>query len=440
MKRHIFSLCTALCALVTLSSVGISSSLSSAADAEPIRILAMGDSITDGYINGDNGYRKYLCYNLQQQGFTDFDMVGPKNNWTDIATYDYNGTTITYDPAHAGYSGYAIQAIGGRSGIQETVFDQTYYGSDGTTGNMLEVYDPDMVLLQIGTNDLLDAQGEGAPERLEELVDKIALYLDEDDVLFLASVPDIDVEVRNDWLGNYQWTYNIPSYSEDPETYVATVEHCVDAYNTAVKSLVEKKQSEGMNIRFADINSVVDMKTGLHDGVHPNEDGYACMGRYWSEQILTYLNEAGPTTTTVTTTATAASTTATEEKSTETSAETTSTSEETTVTSETVITEETASSTTVTSITEIIETETTTEEIIETETTTDTQELVQLKGDVTLDKEVNLSDVVQLCRYLIGKDSLSYEAYQCADMTEDGIVNGFDLAALRQYLLKNWDF
>mgnify|MGYP000556234010 CR=1 FL=1 len=27
---------------------------------EPVRILAMGDSITDGYINGDNGYRKYF--------------------------------------------------------------------------------------------------------------------------------------------------------------------------------------------------------------------------------------------------------------------------------------------------------------------------------------------------------------------------------------------
>ena len=180
---------------------------------------------------------------------------------------------------------------------------------------MLEVYDPDMILLQIGTNDLLDAQGEDAPERLEALVDKIALYLDEDDVLFLASIPEIDVEVRNDWLGNYQWIYGIPSYADDPETYIATVERCVDEYNAAIESLVEKKQSEGMNIRFADINSVVDMKNGLYDGVHPNEDGYACMGQYWSEQVLAYLNGTEPVTTT----------TATEEQPTETVMETTTT-------------------------------------------------------------------------------------------------------------------
>ncbi|MGN1403321.1 MAG: GDSL-type esterase/lipase family protein [Ruminococcus sp.] len=408
MKRRILSVCTALCALVSLSGIGISSSLSSAADTEPVRILAMGDSITDGYINGDNGYRKYLCYHLQQQGFTNFDMVGPNNNWTDTATYDYNGTTITYDPAHAGYSGYAIQAMSGRSGIMETVFDQTYYGTDGTTGNMLEVYDPDMILLQIGTNDLLDAKGEGAPERLEELVDKIALYLDEGDVLFLASVPEIDVEVRNDWLGAYQWTYNIPSYADDPVTYTETVERCVDEYNAAVEALVEKKQAEGMNIRFADINSVVDMKTGLYDGVHPNEDGYACMGQYWSEQILAYLNGTEPVTTT----------TATEEQPTETVTETTTVSE-------TVTTEETADTTTETS-----------EETTETEITTDTQEPFLLTGDVTLDESINLADAVLLCHYLLGQDTLSYEAYQCADMTGDAVVNGFDLAALRQYLLR----
>ena len=34
---------------------------------EAVKILAIGDSITHGYINGDNGYRKYFCYGLQQK-------------------------------------------------------------------------------------------------------------------------------------------------------------------------------------------------------------------------------------------------------------------------------------------------------------------------------------------------------------------------------------
>lgn len=46
---------------------------------DTVKILAVGDSITHGYINGDNGYRKYFCYGLQQNGITNFDMVGPNN-------------------------------------------------------------------------------------------------------------------------------------------------------------------------------------------------------------------------------------------------------------------------------------------------------------------------------------------------------------------------
>ena len=37
----------------------------SAASSADVKIMCVGDSITHGYINGDNGYRKYLCYYLQ---------------------------------------------------------------------------------------------------------------------------------------------------------------------------------------------------------------------------------------------------------------------------------------------------------------------------------------------------------------------------------------
>lgn len=66
------------------------------------------------------------------------------------------------------------------------------------------------------------------------------------------------------------------------------------------------------------------MKTGLEDGVHPNETGYACMGKYWSEQLLSYLNQTpieptpGSTTATVTTTTTETTTSVTASSETET--------------------------------------------------------------------------------------------------------------------------
>ncbi len=302
---------------------------------DTVKILAVGDSITHGYINGDNGYRKYFCYDLKQNGITNFDMVGPNNAWSNEATYDWNGTTITYDPQHAGYSGYAIRKIGSRQGIQETIFDNTYTNGD-RSGNMLDAYDPDIVMLQIGTNDILDAQLNGIGDRLEELVDKILPYVSETGkVLYLASIPEIDVSVRYDWLGAYEWAVEGGvSYAEDPITFTANVQKALDDYNTTVKNLVAKKQAEGANIVFSDINSVVDRKTGLEDGVHPNEDGYACMGQHWADLLTeTYFNGmVKPPVTTTATTETTTETTTTITTTTEMPIETTTTSQTTTTT------------------------------------------------------------------------------------------------------------
>ena len=310
------------------------------AASNPVKIIAMGDSITHGYINGDNGYRKYFCYGLQQNGITNFDMVGPNNNWTDSATYDWNGTTITYDPAHAGYSGYAIQKIGSRQGLQETIFDTTYTDGD-VSGNMMKVYQPDVIMLQIGTNDVLDAQLTGIGDRLEELVDKLIPYVSGDgQVLYLASIPDIDAAKKYDWLGAYQWTYGV-SYESDPEKFVATVQATVDDYNTIVKNLVAKKQAEGAHIEFSDINSTIDISAGdLEDGVHPNEQGYAKMGQYWSNLLTeTYFHGTVTPTTTPTTTATTITTTETTTTTTGTTTATDSTPAETTTSAQTTTTE-----------------------------------------------------------------------------------------------------
>ena len=69
-----------------------------------------------------------------------------------------------------------------------------------------------------------------------------------------------------------------------------------------------------------------------------------------------------------------------------------------------------------------------------TETAT-SQQPQPIKGDVTLDGTVNVADVVRLCRYLVHGEGISKTAYECADVTEDGIVNGFDLTLLRQMLV-----
>lgn len=282
-----YKIIAAVTSAIMMLSAAVNFTTASAADSNDniVKIMPVGDSITDGYINGDNGYRKYFCYFLQEKGITNFDMVGPQNGWATTAEYNWNGQTIHYDPNHAGYSGYAIQEITGRQGIRETIF--------GNGTNMLAEYEPDIVMLQIGTNDLLDCQLDGINDRLESLVDMILPYVSEEgQMLCLASVPDVDAILRSDWLGAYQWKLGL-SPTDDPQGFADAVQNAIDDYNAFVKSLVEKKQFEGANIIFSDINSVVDMETGLYDGVHPNESGYECMGKYWADLISESYFEKG---------------------------------------------------------------------------------------------------------------------------------------------------
>lgn len=233
-----------------------------------------------------------------------------------------------------------FKKIGNRQGLQETIFDTTYVNGD-VSGNMMEAYQPDVIMLQIGTNDVLDAQLTGIGDRLEELVDKLIPYVSGDgQVLYLASIPNIDAIERYDWLGAYEWTYGV-SYKSDPEKFVATVQAAVDDYNTIVKNLVAKKQAEGAHIEFSDINSTIDISAGdLEDGVHPSEQGYAKMGQYWSNLLTeTYFHGTVTPTTTPATTATTTTTTETTTTTTGTTTATDSTPAETTTSAQTTTTE-----------------------------------------------------------------------------------------------------
>lgn len=147
------------------------------------------------------------------------------------------------------------------------------------------------------------------------------------------------------------------------------------------------------------------------------------MGEHWADLISSYLTET-PSTSTTTTTATTTS----ETTGTTTTTETTSlTTESTTETTSETITESTTS-----------ETETSAEEttISTSETTVTTTEPTSQKGDVNLDGTVQIADAVKLFRYLLGEERLSDAAYDQAELTGDGLVNGFDLASLKQQLFR----
>ena len=335
-KKGLAALIAAVTGLSSLAVGTVSAAPAAAENEEAVKILSLGDSITDGYWTS-GAYRKYMYHDLEQMGYN-IDMVGPKGGNSN--TFTYNGQSVSYDDNNAGYSGYAIQEMTTkehRSGILETIQATWYNGQ-----NMIAAYQPDIVLLQIGTNDILSNYNDGITDRLENLVNVILQDLDADSTVFVSTIPDIDAYTRADWLGSYginAWG----STQEEKDQLMETVTGCIDTYNTSIYNLVLKMQSEGKNVQFADINSVVDYQTDLHDGVHPNEAGYENMGNYWAELLNDFFQNHGTnpkpvTTTTTTQPAVTTTTTTTTTKATTKPITTTSTAKTTTTTKATTTT------------------------------------------------------------------------------------------------------
>ncbi|MDE6103667.1 MAG: Cna B-type domain-containing protein, partial [Oscillospiraceae bacterium] len=247
-----------------LQSSSDDSSDNTPATKDTVKIMSMGDSITHGYINGDNGYRKYLYHQLVDNKGYVIDMVGSNNTgWT--PSYNFSDGTYSYDPQHEGYSGYTIKSYGGRTGLLDTI----------KNNNTVENNAPDIVILMIGTNDILDTYDiPNIGSRLEELVDFI--YSQKSDVkLIIMSPPPIDSSIE--------------SWVPDQTTVNASLSTC----KTAVQNLVKTKQAEGKSCEFVDINKLfndqADYTVYLNDYCHPNESGYELMGNYLATVVDNYL-------------------------------------------------------------------------------------------------------------------------------------------------------
>lgn len=259
MRRRTLKASASLAMTVAVLGTAMPFSVQTPKAADAVKIMPLGDSITYGMAD-EGGYRKYLSYFLSQNGYSDVDLVGPEGK--DSASFSYNGKNVAYDDNHAGYSGYTITDLPGGwfgqlNGILETM----------QKGDYITKYAPDIILLQIGTNDVSNGHLDGSEERLHKLLDYLKEKMPSDGKIFLTTIPD---------LGNTGWGGN--SNGD------------IAKYNELIKKVANDYSSK--NVIFADIHSVIDASKDLADGVHPNAGGYEKMGRYWYEKIEPYLNSS----------------------------------------------------------------------------------------------------------------------------------------------------
>ncbi len=195
-------------------------------DAPPLVVMPMGDSITLGADEGGgfrDGYRLPLHDLLAARGVP--------------ARFAGGQPSVRPDLGHEGHGGWRI--------------DQLRAVVDGA----LDAHRPDVVLLQIGANDIGQQHAlDRAPHRLQDLAGRIC-----------ARRPGVALLVAS----------VLP---------IAGLEPLVAAYNAWVPGIVGGLQRGGCAARFVDLHAAVPV-SGLFDGVHPRRESYARMAEVWAGEV-----------------------------------------------------------------------------------------------------------------------------------------------------------
>ncbi|WP_020137255.1 SGNH/GDSL hydrolase family protein [Streptomyces sp. 351MFTsu5.1] len=189
-----------------------------AAAPTALRLMPLGDSITWGVgSSSGNGYRGFLRDQLAAEGHAP-DFVGSGRNGT------------MSDPDNEGHSGWRIDQI---TGIADSV---------------LARYRPNVVTLEIGTNDLNgNYQIPTAPDRLRALIDRITV-----------AAPDATVLVGTVIISTS-----------------GTEEANRPAFNARIPGIVQDAQAAGKHVRLVDMSALT--RADLADALHPNDTGYRKM-------------------------------------------------------------------------------------------------------------------------------------------------------------------
>lgn len=393
----------AAAAVISVTSLPL---ISIAAESEPasgdtLKIMCIGDSITDGYVPEYAGsYRKFIYDDLTKWGYN-VDMVGVKDDYMLSGTEPHTGESFEYDNANVGYSGYSVKSYSGRNGIYE-VLEST---------NCLSELKPDVVTLMIGTNNIIDNHDMDANcEEMGELINFILRNIPEDSILIVSGIQQLDPNRSEvyDWFSNYRHSADWQTSISDEEAEAA-VRKNVDTFNAKLNALTAQLHAQddsiGSRLYYMGDYVIGEELTGeyLFDGVHPNNEGYAMIGHAWSDTMDQCIkkhrglfDQPAVTTASATTTAAIESTTA--------PATTTAAIESTTAPA------------------------TTTEfafidPFVTTEPASDSDQL-------------KVSDMVMLSRYLINAKGFTYgeERTKLWDLDNDGRLSVFDLALMRQVL------
>ena len=220
--------------------------------ASPLRIMPLGDSITEGFRSyPTGGYRGPLWTRLTGAGYA-VDYVG--------SVADSQCTVPGFDGDHEGHGGWCVdaQSRGDQYGLKEHL--NSWFAV---------IPAPDVVLLHVGTND-----ADNNPEAFQGIKTRYEALLD----VIYAAHPNVHVVVSTVMWRNWS------EYNRDCEALRAAIKTYL---NDELPGLVAAQKAKGRKISLVDMNAAVPGgNENFNDNIHPNATGYALMADVWYDEIV----------------------------------------------------------------------------------------------------------------------------------------------------------
>ena len=225
--------------------------------------MPLGDSITRG--KGGSTWRLFLKDLLDRSGI-DFLFVGscphaPNYGEPWGAAYLALEEALGNNIEHEGWGGLKISDI---IEFKDNPDHPDY--PDFTIEELLLKNPADIILLMIGTNDILNQYKlVRAPERLNNLISKITTNSNAH--LLVSTIP--------------------PNYAEQEIDLNAEVK----LFNSQIPAIVTTWQSSGFKVSLVDAGNKLSREDMLQDGLHPNIYGNQKIAASWFDAILEVIGD-----------------------------------------------------------------------------------------------------------------------------------------------------
>lgn len=231
-----------------------------------LRIMALGNSITQG--SETNPSYRYQLWRMLVDSELDFEFVGSLDtNWHYEAPNTEQGADVaspvmgevykakTFNNKHEGHWGWTLQ---------ETLYGKenptSYKRDKGKLSEWLKGYTPDVVLMHLGTNDLIHSQNlDSTINRVERVV--YQLRADNEEVaILMAKITPIPAQFAN----------------------VDSSRH----YNALIPELAARLSTPKSPVIVVDMNTGFNPDIHTYDSLHPNEEGEKIIAKRWFDAIM----------------------------------------------------------------------------------------------------------------------------------------------------------